>query len=139
MKFITRADGPYYLHHRPYHLCDLETPQSIAEAVLLGEVTVAPEALHSEVVCIAKRDLKARGVLEGIGGHDFYGRLVTHRDAALRRALPIGIGAGARLLRDVRRGETLTLEDAAPDTSTFVFRLRMLQDALLLGDARGQR
>ena len=27
MKFITRADGPYYLHYRPYHLCDLETPQ----------------------------------------------------------------------------------------------------------------
>ena len=41
MKFITRADGPYYLHFRPYHLCDLETPQSIAEAVLFGEVTVA--------------------------------------------------------------------------------------------------
>ena len=41
MKFITRAEGPYYLHFRPYHLCDLETPQSIAEAVLLGEVTVA--------------------------------------------------------------------------------------------------
>jgi predicted homoserine dehydrogenase-like protein len=23
MKFITLADGPYYLHFRPYHLCDL--------------------------------------------------------------------------------------------------------------------
>ena len=139
MKFITRADGPYYLHYRPYHLCDLETPQSIAEAVLLGEVTVAPEALHSEVVCVAKRDLKVGAVVQGIGGHDWYGRLVTHRDAALRRALPIGIGASARLLRDVRRGETLTLDDVAPDTSTFVYRVRMLQDALLLGDAREQR
>ncbi|HET6436691.1 MAG TPA: hypothetical protein VFG59_01425 [Anaeromyxobacter sp.] len=139
MKFITRADGPYYLHHRPYHLCDLETPQSIAEAVLLGEVTVAPEALHSEVVCIAKRDLRAGSVLQGIGGHDWYGRLVTHLDAVALRALPIGIGAGARLLRDVRRGETITLEGAAPDTSTFVFRLRMLQDSLQEGVARERR
>ena len=30
MRFITHANGPYYLHFRPYHLCDLETPQSIA-------------------------------------------------------------------------------------------------------------
>jgi len=131
MKFITRAEGPYYLHYRPYHLCDLETPQSIAEAVLLGEVTVAPEALHSEVICVAKRDLRAGVRLEGIGGHDWYGILVTHRDAVARRALPIGIGAGARLLRDVRRGDWITFDDAAPDTATFVYRLRMLQDALL--------
>jgi len=81
MKFITRAEGPYYLHHRPYHLCDLETPQSIAEAVLLGEVTVASETLHSEVICVAKRDLRAGARLEGIGGHDWYGILVTHADA----------------------------------------------------------
>ena len=59
MKFITRSEGPYYLQHRPYHLCDLETPQSIAEAVLLGEVTVAPEGIEAEVVCVAKRDLRA--------------------------------------------------------------------------------
>jgi predicted homoserine dehydrogenase-like protein len=135
MKFITRADGPYYLHHRPYHLCDLETPQSIAEAVLLGEVTVAPDALHADVICVAKRDLRAGSQLDGIGGHDWYGLLVTHPDAARRRALPIGIGAGARMLRDVARGEWITLEDAAPDTSTFVYRLRMLQEALLDGAA----
>ncbi len=60
MKFITHADGPYYLHFRPYHLCDLETPQSVAEAVLLGEVTVTAEEMHAEVVCTAKRDHRRR-------------------------------------------------------------------------------
>jgi len=131
MKFITRAEGPYYLHHRPYHLCDLETPQSIAEAVLLGEVTVASEVPHSEVVCVAKRDLQAGDRLEGIGGHDFYGLLATRADALARRAVPVGIGAGARLVKGVRRGQWITLDDAAPDPSTFVYRLRMLQEALL--------
>ncbi len=139
MKFITRADGPYYLHHRPYHLCDLETPQSIAEAVLLGEVTVASEALHSEVICVAKRDLRAGARLEGIGGHDWYGLLVTRADALDRRALPIGIGAGARLVNDVRKGQWITLGDAVPDASTFVYRLRMLQESLLDGSGRERR
>ncbi|HET6437118.1 MAG TPA: hypothetical protein VFG59_03585 [Anaeromyxobacter sp.] len=138
MKFITRAEGPYYLHHRPYHLCDLETPQSIAEAVLLGEVTVASETLQSEVVCVAKRDLGSGATLEGIGGHDWYGILVTRADAVARRALPIGIAAGARLLRGVHRGETITLDHAAPDASTFVYRLRMLQNSLLQDGGRGQ-
>ncbi len=96
MKFITRADGPYYLHHRPYHLCDLETPQSIAEAVLLGEVTVAPEALHSEVICVAKRTCGPARGWRASAATTGTGFSVTHHDAVRRRALSIGIGAGAR-------------------------------------------
>ncbi|HET6413209.1 MAG TPA: hypothetical protein VFG53_14215 [Anaeromyxobacter sp.] len=69
--------------------------------------------------------------MEGIGGHDWCGILVTHSDAVARRALPIGIAAGAQVLRDVRRGETITFDHAAPDTSTFVYRLRMVQESLL--------
>jgi predicted homoserine dehydrogenase-like protein len=137
MKFITRSDGPYYLHHRPYHLCDLETPQSIAEAVLLGEVTVAAETLHAEVVCLAKRDLRVGGTLDGIGGHDWYGTIMTHREAAAAGVLPMGIAAGARVVRDVARGKAITLGDVAPDTRTFVYRLRMLQDSLIGGTGAG--
>ena len=68
MKFITYADGPYYLHFRPYHLCDLETPQSVAEACCLGRSRWPPEEMHSEVVCTAKRDLGPGATLDGIGG-----------------------------------------------------------------------
>jgi predicted homoserine dehydrogenase-like protein len=130
MRFITHAEGPYYLHFRPYHLCDLETPQSIAEAVLLGEVTAAAEAMHAEVVCTAKRDLGAGTRLDGIGGTDWYGTIVTAADARARRALPIGIGAGAVVRRDLARGTLISEDDVSVDESTFVCRLRRLQDAL---------
>lgn len=130
MKFITYADGPYYLHLRPYHLCDLETPQSIAEAVLLGEVTVAAEEMHAEVVCTAKRDIEAGAVLDGIGGPDWYGTIMTYPEARAARAVPIGIGAGAVATRPIRRGSRITEDDVAIDGSTFVARLRRLQDAL---------
>ena len=130
MKFITYADGPYYLHFRPYHLCDLETPQSVAEAVLLGEVTVAAEEMHSEVVCIAKRDLEAGAVLDGIGGPDWYGRIMTYPEARAIKAVPIGIGAGALAKRAVSKGTVITEDDVAIDETTFVARLRRLQDAL---------
>jgi len=130
MKFITHADGPYYLHFRPYHLCDLETPQSVAEAVLLGEVTVTPEQMHAEVVCTAKRDLEPGAVLDGIGGPDWYGVVMTHEQARAARAVPIGIGARAVVKRAIAPGATITEHDVTVDESTFVARLRRLQDAL---------
>jgi predicted homoserine dehydrogenase-like protein len=131
MKFLTRADGPYYLHYRPYHLCDLETPQSIAEAVLLGEVTVAADTLHSEVVATAKRDLAAGDRVGGIGGADIHGRVHTYAEARSVGAVPLGIAAGGRVIRDIPRGAILTEESFAPDTGTFVYDLRRQQDRWL--------
>jgi len=130
MKFITRADGPYYLHFRPYHLCDLETPQSIAEAVLLSEVTVAPEAMHAEVVCVAKRDLRAGEKVGGIGGPEIYGRIYTHTQLTAERLVPIGIAAGGTVRQDIRKGTAMTEESFAVDQTTFVCRLRRMQEAM---------
>jgi predicted homoserine dehydrogenase-like protein len=130
MKFITRADGPYYLHFRPYHLCDLETPQSVAEAVLLGEVTVSAENMNSEVVCTAKRNIRAGEKLGGIGGADWYGKIMCYDEARSVRAVPIGVGAGAVALRNIPIGSVITEADARVDDSTFVYKLRSLQDAL---------
>jgi predicted homoserine dehydrogenase-like protein len=137
MQFITHAEGPYYLHYRPYHLCDLETPQSVAEAVLFGERTIASDAINSEVVAVAKRDLKAGWKVKGIGGEDWYGTIVTAEDARTQEAVPIGVAAGGTVTTDVRKGELLTRQSFAPDQDTFVYRLRRMQDALLAGESEG--
>ena len=102
----------------------------MAEAVLLGEVTVAAEEMHSEVVCIAKRDIAAGTTLEGIGGTDWYGQVMTYPEARAVKAVPIGIGAQAVALRAISKGAIITDDDAAVDETTFVARLRRLQDAL---------
>lgn len=131
MKFITHAEGPYYLHFRPYHLCDLETPQSIAEAVLLNEVTVAAETQHSEVVCRAKRDLQPGCRVEGIGGSDWHGVLLTRREARERRAIPIGLAENGTVTAPVDCGDYLRVDNLQPDETTFVYQLRRQQDAWL--------
>jgi len=137
MKFITKTEGPYYLHFRPYHLCDLETPQSVAEAVLLGEVTVASERLCSEVVCVAKRDIKAGETVGGIGGSDIRGYLYRYSEAVAMNAIPLGIASGGKALKDIGCGEVMTEDNFAPDESTFVYRLRRMQDKLLVGNQGG--
>lgn len=131
MKFITRADGPYYLHYRPYHLCDLETPQSIAEAVLMGEVTVAAENMYSEVGAVAKRNLNAGTKIDGIGGADIYGRIYTYRQARKLRAIPLGIAAAGIVKADITRGEILSEDNFEADKSTFIYKLRVRQNEML--------
>jgi len=131
MKFITKADGPYYLHYRPYHLCDLETPQSVAEAVLLNEVTVAAETMHSEVVAVAKRNLKAGMKLQGIGSADIYGRVYTYAEARRLEATPLGIAAGGTVTDDIPKGQILSQANFTPDDSTFIYELRRRQDQML--------
>lgn len=133
MDFITNEKGPYYLHFRPYHLCDIETPQSIAEAVLMNEVTVVAEARHSEVVCTAKRELKAGQIAEGIGGRDWYGTICTRRQAVEEGAIPIGIAPGGKLLKNVPKGAGLTFDNFAPRQDTFIAGLRLLQEKMMTG------
>ncbi len=134
MKFITKAGGPYYLHYRPYHLCDLETPQSIAEAVLLGEVTVAAETMHSEVVAVAKRDLKTGTKVDGIGSADIYGRIYTYAQSQQQKAIPLGIAPAGTVTREVAKGEILSQTNFAPDDSTFIYKLRRKQDEMLASE-----
>jgi predicted homoserine dehydrogenase-like protein len=131
MKFITKAEGPYYLHLRPYHLCDIETPQSIAEAVLLGETTVASDEMHSEVVAVAKRNLSAGEKIGGIGSADIRGCIYTYQQARELRAIPLGIAAGGIVKKSIAKGSVLTQENFAPDSTTFIYRLRKEQDKLL--------
>jgi predicted homoserine dehydrogenase-like protein len=131
MKFITHADGPYYLLFRPYHLCDIETPQSVAEAVLLNEVTVAAETMNSEVVAIAKRDLKAGETLKGIGSADMFGRIYTYKEARMLNTIPIGIAENAKIIADVKKGEPLTNLNCLPDSTSFIYSLRQEQDKLI--------
>ena len=137
MKFITKAEGPYYLHYRPYHLCDLETPQSIAEATLLGEVTVVAETMHSEVVTVAKRNLEAGVKIEGIGSADIYGRIYTYKEARALNAIPLGIAPGGITTCAVAKGRILTQANFTPDDSTFIYKLRKRQDEMLDKEGRG--
>ena len=130
MDFITHAPGPYYLLFRPYHLCDLETPQSIAEAVLLDEITVVADEMNSEVVAVAKRDLKAGEQLKGIGSADLFGRIYTYREAREMKAIPIGVAENGVLLGDVKKGEPLTEKDCKTDSSTLIYSLRKEQDRI---------
>ncbi len=130
LKFYSMGSGPYYTLYRPYHLCSIETPLAVAEAVIYSESTLVANSRVAEVVSIAKRDLKAGDTLEGIGGRDFFGRMVAYADAKAANGIPMGLTAGGTVLQDIAKDEMLTEQTFQPDRSQFVYKLRQLQDAL---------
>jgi predicted homoserine dehydrogenase-like protein len=85
----------------------------------------------SEVVSLAKRDLKAGETIGGIGSAEIYHRIYTYAEARRMKAIPMGIAPRAKVLRDIPRDEALTEENTAPDTSRFIYSLRKMQDASL--------
>jgi predicted homoserine dehydrogenase-like protein len=102
MKIYKMGEGPVYTFYRPYHLSPFETPMAVARAVLFADPVITPlGAPVCEVVSIAKRDLQAGEVLDGIGGFTVFGDIENAGTARADDLLPIGLADGARLLRDL--------------------------------------
>jgi predicted homoserine dehydrogenase-like protein len=134
MDYLGMGAGPYYSFYRPYHLASIEAPLSIPPAVLDGESDIAPRAWRAEVAAGTKRPLKAGEVVDGIGGDCVYGMIDSAEAARAERLVPLGLLAGARVIRDVDVDHILTYDDVEIDTSTTISQLRALQDRLIEGD-----
>lgn len=132
MKYLSVGEGPYYTLYRPFHLASLETPISIARAVILHESTIAPLAGPvSETVAVAKRNIAAGESLDGIGGFTVRGVIEEHWSARTEGHIPIGlITRGAKAKRAISVGTFLTHDDVALDLNTTVWNLRSIQDKM---------
>jgi len=132
LQYLNLGSGPYWALYRPYHLASLETPISIARAVLNGETTVATDRPPvAETITVAKKDLKAGDKIDGLGGFSVYG-LIERADLARQEGLlPLGLAPGSRLCRDVKQGEAITYADVELDESLTIVHLRRLQDQQL--------
>ena len=124
------GEGPLYSFYTPYHLCHFEVPFSVARVVLFGDAVMQPSAgLMVEVITIAKTDLPAGTVLDGIGGYHAYGTAENADVAAREALLPMGLSEGARLRRAVRRDEAIARADVDLPEGRLADRLRAEQDA----------
>ncbi|HCI79756.1 MAG TPA: hypothetical protein DHW02_08705 [Ktedonobacter sp.] len=132
LKYLRLGPGPYWALYRPYHLANIETPISVAQAVLLKQATLAAKgAPVAETTTIAKRDLRAGEILDGLGGTMVHGNIERAETARDARMLPLGLSVRACVLRDIECGQTLTYDDVELDEQSFIVHARRLQDMLL--------
>ena len=126
--------GPYYGLFRPYHLTSLEVPLTAARIMLYGKPDMVPLPRPvAEVCAVAKRDLAAGETFDAIGETCYRSWTMTVEEARAQRALPVGLLEGGKVLTAVKKGELITADNAAPDSSTRLYALRKQQDEMLYG------
>jgi predicted homoserine dehydrogenase-like protein len=130
MSYFKMGDGPLYLFYTPFHLPHLEVPLTAARAVLFGDAAVAPMgAPVGDVVAIAKRDLKAGEILDGVGGFTCYGMIENAENAHEENLLPMGLSEGCRLIHDVAKDAAIRSDDVERPADRLCDRLRAEQDS----------
>ena len=132
MNYHSMGPGPLWTLYRPYHLCNLETPLTVAKIVIDGEPTIVPlDGPVSECIAVAKRDLKAGETIDGIGGYTTYGSIATAAETYAKGYVVYAlVNKNTRMKCDVRKGTLLTLDMVDLDTSTQLYQVRKEQDKM---------
>jgi predicted homoserine dehydrogenase-like protein len=131
LKYFKMGDGPFYVFYTPWHLPQAEAPLTAARAALFHDAAVAPlGAPRCDVVTVAKRDLRAGEVLDGIGGFTCYGMIENAEQAGRERLLPMGLSDGCELLVDVAVDQPIDVDSVRRPIGRLVDDLRREQEAL---------
>ena len=124
MRYYKMGDGPFYVFYRPYHLCHVEAMEYVARAVLDDQSLLQPtHGFKTNVYTVAKRDLQAGDILDGLGGYNAYGLIENCPPINEDWGLPICLSEGVKLLRDVPADGKINLTDVEFDPTALEFDL----------------
>ena len=126
----TDPSGRYFTLYKRWHLIGLEVGMSVASVALRGEATGVAQGWHADVVATAKRDLPAGEMLDGEGGYTVWGKLLPAKTSAQMGGLPLGLAHQVKLIRDVKKGQSLSWADVAMDEALPAYKVRREMEAL---------
>ncbi|TVR67480.1 MAG: hypothetical protein EA427_13605 [Spirochaetaceae bacterium] len=133
MKDRDMGSGPYYTLYRPFHLCSVEVPLTVCQAVFYGESSGHPGGyLVTECIAVSKRDIDAGETLDGIGEFCYRGSVDLASVARDERLLPLGIAQGCRAVTSIPRDTAITYDMVEMDESSVLVDLRRIQDKLFV-------
>ena len=125
----TDPSGRYFTLYKRWHLIGLEVGVSVASVALRNEPTGVATGWNADVVATAKRDLKPGDMLDGEGGYTVWGKLLPAAASKRMGGVPLGLAHGVKVIRPVTKGQSLTWDDVAMDTSTHAYQIRREMEA----------
>ncbi len=125
----TDPSGRYFTLYKRWHLIGLEVGMSVASVALRKEATGVAHCWNADVVATAKRDLKPGEILDGEGGYTVWGKLLPAAKSVTMGGLPLGLAHDIKLIRAVKKGQSLCWDDVAVDTSTHAYKIRQELEA----------
>jgi predicted homoserine dehydrogenase-like protein len=131
-EYMVRTDptGRYACLYKRWHLIGLEVGISVASVAVRGESTGAATCWNADVVATAKRDLKPGEMLDGEGGYTVWGKLFQAEKSHGVGGLPLGLAHDVKVVRPVKKGQSLTWADVAIDESLPAYKVRREMEAL---------
>jgi len=133
--YYKQGDGPNYMLYIPYHMPGIEMIYGIIELMLLKKACIKPKGKPvSDAIASAKRDLEPGMVLEQIGGFDYFGQIEKAEIALKIKALPLGLAPDALVVKPVKKGEVITLDDVIIKKHEVCLRLRQRFNEMLEGE-----
>jgi predicted homoserine dehydrogenase-like protein len=134
LSYYKMGDGPFYVFYTPYHLPHIQICSTIGRAALFQDATVTPlGAPVCQVAAMAKRDIKAGEVLDGVGGFSMYG--VIDNSSVFRKdgLLPMGLAEGCKTRRAIPKDAPLFLDDVEIPSGRLCDQLWREQEARFFG------
>ena len=130
-EYMVRTDpsGRYACLYKRWHLIGLEVGISVASVALRGESTGAAIGWNADVVATAKRDLKPGEMLDGEGGYTVWGKLFQAQKSHAVGGLPLGLAHEVKVIRPVKKGQSLTWADVAMDETLPAYKVRREMEA----------
>ena len=125
----TDPSGRYFTLYKRWHLIGLEVGVSVASVALRNEPTGVAIGWNADVVATAKRDLTPGDMLDGEGGYTVWGKLLPAATSKRMGGVPLGLAHGVKVIRPVAKGQSLTWDDVAMDTSTLAYKIRREMEA----------
>ena len=125
----TDPSGRYFTLYKRWHLIGLEVGVSVASVALRNEPTGVATHWNADVVATAKRDLRPGELLDGEGGYAVWGKLLPATTSKKMGGLPLGLAHGVKVVRPVAKGQSLSWDDVAMDTTTHAYKIRREMEA----------
>ena len=125
----TDPSGRYFTLYKRWHLIGLEVGVSVASVALRNEPTGVATNWNADVVATAKRDLRPGELLDGEGGYTVWGKLLPAATSKKMGGVPLGLAHGVKVVRPVARGQSLSWDDVAMDTTTHAYKIRREMEA----------
>jgi len=126
----TDPSGRYFTLYKRWHLIGLEVGVSVASVALRGEPTGVATCWNADVVATAKRDLHPGDMLDGEGGYTVWGKLLPADKSVRMGGLPLGLAHDVKMLRTVKKGQSLCWSDVAVDTATHAYKIRKQMETM---------
>ncbi len=121
---VTDPDCKYMCLYKRWHLIGLELGISVAYIGLRKEATGVPTRFNADVAATAKRDLRVGEMLDGEGGYTVFGKLVPARRSLSQGILPLGLAHKLKLVREVKKDQSLTWDDVQIDDTVSAYKVR---------------